>query len=68
MKSECPDVAAEHRSNKIALTKGLMLAQQEAVKILIPLREIPRRQVWCHHLLQMCSLGATKKLDVSSHS
>jgi len=72
LKSECPNVAAEHRSNKMTLTKGLMFAQQEAVKILIRLREIPLRQVECHRrfvdLLPMTSLGAAKELDVSSHS
>ena len=69
--SECINVAAEHQSNKMALRKNRD-AQQEAVKILILLREVSPRQVWCHRrfvdLLPMCSLGAIKEFDVSSHS
>lgn len=65
--SECINVAAEHLSNKMALRKNRE-AQQEAVKILILLREVSPRQVWCHRLLPMCSLGAVKEFDVSSHS
>jgi len=68
----CPDVEAEHRSYKMTLGKGLMFAQQEAVKIAIPLRKISPQKVWCHrcfvYLPLMCSTGAIKELDVSSHS
>lgn len=51
--------------------KGVgVIAQQEAVKIAIPLRQISPQQVWCHRrfVYLMCSTGAIMELDVSPHS
>lgn len=55
---------------KVTLGKGLMFAQQEALKIAIPLQKISPQQAWCHRcfVYLMCSTGAVKEEDASSHS